>query len=128
METLTTHTLDALHSRTASKTCRLLDFYSVDVRPGFVEGTWILIVHGKAPCGNMRIDLIPLVYITRPDYWEIELVGCLPGPICLPERPFIETLPLDSTLGTAGIEVVGANGRKRIDVPPTGWPDGPVRR
>jgi hypothetical protein len=116
METLTATTLEALHSRAASKTCRLLDFDGAEVRPGFVNGTWILIVQGKAPCGNMRIDLVPLVYIARPDYWEIELVGCLRGPLCLPERPFIETLPLDGTLGTAGIEVVGATRRKRIAV------------
>jgi hypothetical protein len=128
METLTATALEALHNRTASKTCRLLDFDDVEVRPGFVDGTWILIVQGKAPCGNMRIDLVPLVYITRPDYWEIELVGCLSGPICLPQRPFIETRPLDGTLGTAGIEVVGATRRKRIDVPPAAGPDGPVRR
>jgi hypothetical protein len=126
METLTTHALDALQNRTASKTCRLLDFDSVEVRPGFVDGTWVLLVQGMAPCGNMRIDLVPVIYITRPDYWEIELVGCLRGPLCLPQRSFIETLPLNGTLGTAGIEVVGATRQKRIDVPPAA--DGPRRR
>ena len=118
METLTATTIEELNDRTPSKACRLLDFDGVEVRPGFVSGTWILIVQGKAPCGNMHIDLIPLVYASRPDYWEIEVVGCLRGPMCLPRRPFIESLALEGMLGSAGIEVVGATRRRRIDVPP----------
>ena len=79
--------------------------------------TWILIVRGNAPCANMRVDLVPVVYIRRPEYWEIELVGCLPGPTCLPQqKPFIEAQPLNGTLGTVGIEVVGATRRQKIVV------------
>ena len=117
MATLTQDALDALQNRTASRSCRLLDFDSAEVRPGFVPGTWILIVRGNAPCANMRVDLVPVVYIRRPEYWEIELVGCLPGPTCLPQqKPFIEAQPLNGTLGTVGIEVVGATRRQKIVV------------
>jgi hypothetical protein len=32
--------------------------------------------------------------------------------------PYTVSLPLDGVRGIHGVEVVGANGRKRLDVPP----------
>jgi hypothetical protein len=111
-------TLTRLHAAPAPQSCRLIDFESAEVRPGFVNNTFFLIVTGSVPCTNMRVELIPLIYIRRPEYWEIEVVGCLPGPICLPQvRRYTETLPLDGILGTNGIEVVGASRREQIRVP-----------
>jgi hypothetical protein len=111
-------TLTKLRAAPAPRSYRLIDFESAEVRPGFVNNTFFLIVTGSVPCTNMRVELIPLIYIRRPEYWEIEVVACLPGPICLPQvRPFTETLPLDGILGTEGIEVVGATRRQQIRVP-----------
>jgi hypothetical protein len=97
--------------------CRLIDFAKCEVRPGFLPDTYILIVTGVKPYANMQVDLMPLVYIRQPDYWEIEVVGCLRG-IGLPVlMPYTVALPLDGVRGIHGVEVVGANGRKRLEVP-----------
>jgi hypothetical protein len=102
----------------APQSSRLIDFEKAEVRPGFVPNTFILVVSGTAPAANMRVELMPVVYIRRPEYWEIEVVGSIPGPICLPQtRPYTATIPLDGIIGTAGIEVVGATRRQRIRVP-----------
>ena len=110
-------TLTTLRKAAAPQSYRLVDFETAEVRPGFVPNTFFLIVSGTVPCANMRVELIPVVYIKRPDYWEIEVVAFLPGPICLPQVGSLhETIPLDGILGTAGIEVVGATRRERIRV------------
>jgi hypothetical protein len=101
-----------------AESCRLIDFTRCEVRPGFLPDTYILIVTGVKPYANMQVDLIPLIYIRQPEYWEIEVVGCLRG-IGLPMlTPYTVSLPLDGVRGIHGVEVVGANGRKRLDVPP----------
>ena len=98
---------------------RLINFDKAEVVTGIVPGKYILVVSGTAPCANMKVKLVPLVYIKRPVYWGIEVTGSLPGGICLPAiKHYTETLPLDSVLGTKGIEVIGATKRQKIDVPP----------
>lgn len=98
--------------------CRLIDFENSDVRPGIVGGTYFLTVTGRKPCMNMRVELIPRVYVAQPEYWGVELVGCLPGGICLTaEAPYTVSIPLHGITGKKGIEVVGATRRKRHDVP-----------
>src|ERR671912_2091684 len=75
---------------------RRIDFERVEVRPGVAAGTYILVVSGTAPYANMRVELVPLVYVRRPKYWGIEVVGSLPGGIGLPaEAPYTVSLPLD---------------------------------
>ena len=67
----------------------------------------------------MRVRLEPLVYVQQPEYWGIEVVGCLTGGICLTAvRPFTESIPLAGITGTKGIEVVGATCTKKFEVPP----------
>lgn len=97
---------------------RLINFTRAEVRPGFLPQTWILIVSGTKPYLNMTVRLSPLIYIRRPEYWGIEVIGSLPG-IGLPATaPYTVSLPLDGILGTKGIEVIGASRRKKIPVPP----------
>ena len=73
---------------------------------------------GTKPYLNMRVELVSYVYVQQPDYWEIEVVGCLPG-IGLPaEAPYTVALPLAGVTGKRGIEVVGATRRLKIEVPP----------
>lgn len=118
MQQIDEQALTALRKAPAPVSFRLIDFDKAEVRPGFIPNTFFLIVTGSLPCVNMQVELVPLIYIRRPEYWEIEVVGRMRGPICLPQiRPFTETLPLDGILGTAGIEVVGATRRERIRVP-----------
>jgi len=97
---------------------RLINFTRAEVRPGFLPNTWILIVSGKKPYANMTVRLSPLIYVRRPEFWGIEVIGSLPG-IGIPvTAPYTISLPLDHTLGTKGIEVIGASKRQRILVPP----------
>jgi hypothetical protein len=100
--------------------CRLLDFDKdrTEVHPGIVNGTYILVVRGTKPFLNMQVNLVPLVYIRQPEYWGIEVTGCLPGGIGLPAiEPYTVILPLNGTIGTRGIEVIGASCSEKIIVP-----------
>jgi hypothetical protein len=99
--------------------CRLIDFKEAEVRPGIVSGTYILIVRGTKPYLNMEVNLSSLVYVRQPEYWGIEVIGCLPGGIGLPAtEPYIAILALNGTIGTQGIEVIGATRSEKISVPP----------
>jgi hypothetical protein len=100
-----------------AETCRLIDFDEVEIRPGVVAGTYILIVSGIKLWINMKVDLIPLVYVLQPDYWGIEVVGCLAG-IGLPsETPYSVSIPLNGHVGTKGIAVIGATRSEKRQVP-----------
>jgi len=108
----------------AAKACRLLartidgTKAEAQVVPGIVNNTYILIVRGKKPYLNMRVLLAPLTYVRQPEYWGIEVLGCVTG-ISLPTvGTYEEFLPLDGIRGTKGIEVIWSAGEtERIDVP-----------
>jgi hypothetical protein len=79
---------------------------------------FVLFVRGTKPYLNMQVELSPLVYVRQPEYWEIEVLGRLPG-IGLPAlAPYTASLRLAGVTGTKGVEVVGATRRARFDVPP----------
>jgi hypothetical protein len=100
----------------APQSCRLIDFDTVKVVPGIVNGTWFLIVSGNKPYVTMRVDLSPRVYIRQPEYWGIEVVGCMSG-IGLPAvTPYVAVLPLQGVIGTKGIEVIGATRSEKKDI------------
>jgi hypothetical protein len=88
---------------------------------------FILRVSGTKPYLNMDVELVPFVYVRQPEYWEIEVVGSLrtPGPPVA--APYAVSLPLAGSLGTRGIEVVGATRSQRIDVPAGQPPRGDCR-
>jgi hypothetical protein len=106
----------------AAKSCRRIDFTRTEIRPGIVNGTYFLVVSGTKPYMNLQVILAPRVYVVRPKYWEIEVVGCLPG-ISLPAlAPYSVTIPLDGIVGTKGIEVIGATKSKKHDILGTASP------
>lgn len=81
------------------------------------DGVRLLVVTGEAPCANMEVTLMPLIYVTRPDYWGIEVVGHLPDGFCLTAmKPYTTSIRLDGIAGDKGIEVIGANRTERIDL------------
>jgi len=99
----------------AAESVRRINFDSAEVVN--VAGRNILIVRGEAPCLNMNVSLSPLIYIECPEYWGIEVIGSLPGCICLTAmKPFVLALPLDGIIGSKGIEVLGARRSEQIDV------------
>ena len=40
---------------------------------------FILTVSGEKAYANIEVEPSPLIYIQRPEYWSIEVVGHLPG-------------------------------------------------
>jgi hypothetical protein len=109
--------LKALEALPASTMCRLIGFDHAQVVPGFLPKTFFLIVHGKKPWASMKVELVPLVYITQPDYWGIEVVGCQSGfgiPVVV---PYSAVLDISHVLGKQGIEVIGATKKEKIKVP-----------
>ena len=100
-----------------SEACRRIDFDKVDIRPGFIPNTYILIVNGTKPWSTMTVTLQALIYIQQPDYWGIEVIACQNG-IGLPvQAPYTATLDISQTRGKKGIEVIGATRSERRDVP-----------
>jgi hypothetical protein len=101
----------------APSSCRRIDFAQADIVPGIIIGSYFLVVNGMAPCSNMKIDLVPLVYVRCPEYWGIEVVGCLPGGICLTAlAPYSVSISLAGITGSQGITVIGANKTERIEL------------
>ena len=110
-------TIEAVDALAPARSVKLITFDKVQVVPGIVNDTWFLIVSGTAPCLNMQVSLSPLIYVTCPDYWGIEVIGSLPGGMCLTViKPFVLTLPLAGITGSQGVEVIGANGSEQIRV------------
>lgn len=101
----------------ASTSMRRINFTSAKVHPGIVPGSFILAVTGTKPYLNMTVRLSPLIYIQRPEYWGIEVIGSLPGFGIPTTAPYAVSLPLDGILGKKGIEVMGANKKLKIKVP-----------
>jgi hypothetical protein len=79
---------------------------------------YFLHVSGIKPFRNMTVKLMPLVYVRQPEYWEIEVVGGLSGAGIPAPTPYQVSLPLAGTLGSRGIQVLGANRSDTFDVPP----------
>ena len=98
--------------------CRVIDFESAQVLTSpTVPAQHVLVVRGKKPYSNMEVTLTPLVYIRQPEYWGIEVVGCLPE-VGLPVvADYAVKLDLDGTIGTRGIDVIGATHSEKIDIP-----------
>jgi hypothetical protein len=101
---------------------RLIDFERAQVLTlESFPPQFVLRVTGTKPFLNMEVHLEPLVFIRQPEFWGIEVVGRLPGGIGLPAlAPYDVSIPLNGTIGTEGIEVIGASRSKRIRVPSTG--------
>lgn len=105
------------------QSCRVIDFNSAQVVTlESLPPQHVLIVTGQKPL-NMEVSLSPLVYIRRPEYWGIEVVGCVPG-LGLPAvAPYAVRLDLDGTIGSCGIEVIGASRSEEIGI--SSYPAGP---
>jgi Subtilisin inhibitor-like len=119
METVMTEEQDrAFQALQPAQSCRVIDFNTAQVVTLRTDPPrHVLIVSGEKPYLNMSVSLTPLVYIRQPDYWGIEVVGCLPE-IGLPATaPYAVRLDLASTIGTRGIEVIGAKRTQKIDIP-----------
>lgn len=106
----------------------LLSFDKADVISPMIEPPQPrLVVTGVKPYAAMEVSLVPLAYVRRPVFWEIQVVGT-PGaqnqPTQLPadpSTPYTVELDITGLTGSVGIEVKGADQAERIAVA-TGTP------
>jgi hypothetical protein len=97
--------------------CRLIDFERAEVVPGIIPNTFFLAVSGNKPSISMTVELHAVFYLIQPDYWGIEVVGCLSGlapPLVWPYNVFLD---ISHLRGKIGIEVIGAHKKVKIKVP-----------
>ena len=118
------------HAATASSTTRAdavsgqcapasFDSAAVTSISSGTAGTLTLVVTGTKTSTNVTINLVPVIYIQQPVYWEIDVIGCTSG-IGLPVlTPYTAKLDVTNTVGKVGIEVVGSNKSELIPVFPT---------
>jgi hypothetical protein len=101
-----------------AQSCRIIDFERADVVSLMIypPPPPMLVVAGQKPFANMQVSLNPLRYAQKPEYWGIEVVGCMP-PIGQPAIiPYVVELNLTGYIGTQGIEVIGASHTERIEI------------
>lgn len=98
-----------------SEGVRLIDFDDALVLPHpLVPIRHFVLVKGTKPYVNLRVQLVPLAYMRRPAYWGIEVTGSLPGAGLPGDTPYSVELDLLGITPTIGVEVIGANGTKKI--------------
>jgi hypothetical protein len=112
-----------------AQTHRRIDFEKAEVRvfESFPPQR-VLVVSGVKPYMNMAVELVPVVYIRQPEYWEIEVVGSLRGVGLPAEAPYTVSLNLAASTGSEGIVVMGATRLQRFNVPQDAPPDEPAAR
>jgi hypothetical protein len=106
----------------SASSASLIDFdRAVVISPMIYPPQPRLVVSGRKPY-PMTVELTPLVYIQRPEYWGIQVLGRpsgTGGPAPMPaitNIPYVVELDLAHCVGTVGIEVIGASGTEKIRV------------
>jgi len=97
-------------------------FDSAELRAGPTMGQGLyLVVSGPAPTKGAHVRLLPVLGDSSPAYRRIDIVfeehqvSDLPPSTVQPLR-YEKSMPLSGLAGTKGIELVGANGRKKFDL------------
>jgi hypothetical protein len=106
-----------------SRAQRLIDFDRADVITPMIEPPRpVLVVTGEKPYAATEVSLVPLMYVSQPPYWGIQVVaspgeiGPHPMPVAAPE-PYRVELDLAGVTGTHGVEVIGASRTEQIASP-----------
>jgi hypothetical protein len=101
----------------AAESSQLIEFERADViSPMIYPARPRLVVSGRQPWANMTVSLVPRHYVAPPDYWAIEVIGTMPQIGQPAIVPYVVELDLGGTIGSVGVEVVGADKTERIDV------------
>ena len=107
---------DAFSYPMVPESCRLIAFkeaFVTHLKPGHS----LLVVRGVAPTVSTRVFLSHREYRRRPDWWGIEVVGALPGGVCLKDdRHYEACISLAGLIGEMGIEVVGASTSMKLEL------------
>jgi hypothetical protein len=99
----------------------LVDFDRADVVTPMIYPPRPRLVVSGVTAYPTDVALVPLVYVSRPPYWGIQVVGsnsATPQPKpTITNVPYSVELDLDGLVGTEGVEVVGNTRTERITVP-----------
>jgi len=101
---------------------RLVDFErAVVVTPMIYPPQPRLVVDGTTNI-PVEVTLMPLVYVSQPTYWGIQVVASAGDGGPRPSQPiaaipYSAHLDLAGTTGTEGVEVIGATMTERLAVP-----------
>jgi len=104
---------------------RLIDFDRADaITPMIYPPQPRLVVSGTLPHPEMEVTLVPLVYVSAPPYWGIQVVGTLSdedaeGPMLTIALPYSVEIDLEGCTGTIGVDVIGASRTEQIGIPST---------
>lgn len=96
-----------------AQTWRRVDFDRVAIEAATLDHSAVVVVGGIKHWLNLRTELVPRCYQTRPEFWGIEVVGSLPGYGIPGFVDYNIVLPLDGIGGTQGIEIIGATKSER---------------
>jgi heat shock protein HslJ len=105
-----------------SDPCRTIDFEKAEVTP--IASTdplrpvprYRLTVSGTKSASDVVVRLLPVKHVEQPRFWGVVVVGC-PSGIGLPVlMPYTATYDFNWTMGTCGIEVIGATRNQQIDL------------
>jgi hypothetical protein len=107
--------IEKLQAQPASQSCRLIDFEKAELQTEEGGKRLFLVVSGEKPTVSMKVELRPLYYVMQPDYWGVEVVGCVSGIVLPVVAPYAEALDVTHTMGKKGIEVIGANKTVTLD-------------
>jgi hypothetical protein len=100
---------------------RLIDFdQAVVISPMIYPPRPRLVVSGVLPF-PMEVTLVPLVYVSKPPWWGIQVVGSTgaTGPHAsqpITSIPYTVELDLEGFTGTNGVEAVGASRTEQLAV------------
>ena len=98
---------------------RLIDFERVDVISLMIYPPRpTLVVSGRSPTPDTEVTLVPLTYVSRPQYHGIQVVGTLTDAAPADgSGEYSVQLDLVGCTGTEGVEVIGASRTARLSVP-----------
>lgn len=98
--------------------CVPIDFNHIQIQWNRAEHHYQLTVSGIKRFANMSVYLSHQSYGRRPAYWQTVVVGCWKNFIVIPiPTPYYVTMPLTHFVGTRGVEIMGATGAVRRNVP-----------
>jgi hypothetical protein len=114
------------NSAPAPTECHVIDFRTATVDP-LVSADPSTTKHQLTVTGLLRepadVTLVPLTYIRQPEHWGIEVTACTTAktssadePVMPPFRLYKATFTFQGTLGSCGIDVIGATTHQTFDL------------
>ena len=74
-----------------------------------------LIVSGEVTSGGGTVELSPMVYVTQPEYWEVEVLWDRTNALFQVITPYEVSIPLSAIRGTKGFSVLGERMTKTFE-------------